>query len=404
MERLAVFIQWSSQSLINLAQAYENYRYFCKRHTQNSQLFLICEVMSEDIEIQIPKNLSEDPSVFLYQLKLNQNLQGMKTKLEELVSCIILKTEGQKEVFFPLAEAESPVPTIFLIKLAEALPDKLHCLAGEKVDQVYDFAEQIDRPVCDRLFYTYLETCNYPAILALVRQGCLPRNLSAQVNRMVRFRNFFFREEVYLLISSNIKNIARYPELAGYTDVLEEMLGLTQKQQIPIIKALYFNCRLEFQQADFIDFLVRYLRLLEELLVYGLGWDQDGQGRMIHRIGPKAGKSISLKNKGLEDLRKEFNSELSYISKHQLFYQYINSPKVQALIDMRHLSVAGHGYHGVSTEVLSSVYEGDIILDLHRAIESLGLNVDIDYFEVLNSFLLAEYRNLQPTAERTCAQ
>jgi len=62
-------------------------------------------------------------------------------------------------------------------------------------------------------------------------------------------------------------------------------------------------------------------------------------------------------------------SMLSYADVHDILQGF------EPLINLRNRSIIGHGFEGVSKDIVGKVYEGDLLEDLRTLLVRIGLNV-----------------------------
>ncbi|HEX3033058.1 MAG TPA: hypothetical protein VHS59_12645, partial [Bacillota bacterium] len=349
------------------------------------QLFVFCE--QEDCG---KKQFDRQGDSVIYPVHPDQG--DLEARVEQGV--LDLAARSDTPVYYLLELGENPLSGMVLIKLMEHLVDRLRCLNPEVSPlhpEAFDVARHNPWKITDNQFFSLLEKGNYQGLLRVLNQNGNTRSLTYVVSQLIQIRNFNFSPETQKFINTCLARISIFPQLSVYRPCLNEMKLLIERRQIPFIKALYANCKLEYGQADFVDFLVRFLRLLEELVIFALGWDENSTGQLVNRRD-RPTKAEFPPVKELTQLLAIFRNCPEITAKYPRFRQFILSPALMKLVQLKHQTIGGHGYQGVSGEVLKGLYPGELLADLSEAMDDLGIEAEPDYNEVLHSFLVAEYQ------------
>lgn len=192
------------------------------------------------------------------------------------------------------------------------------------------------------------------------------------------------------LLQRILKEISNEKEEIQY---VQGMKGLVNSKQQPFIYFLQNYCKQLYKTEEFVDFIVLYYRLAEELLLYAMGWDVDDGNH--YSIRPNAKKSIPLE----QPISRHFNSYLKIVlrkAKEQpgnQYYQHLVKDFTQDwlidLIDLRHEGVGGHGFRHYSKRLFEAIVSGNPIEKMNELLEQYGLKTEQDLFELLQKAILA---------------
>ena len=160
---------------------------------------------------------------------------------------------------------------------------------------------------------------------------------------------------------------------------------------------LLWNLKFQIVGEEFIDFVGRVFRFKEAVLKYI--FVKETEERRILFSNDMMSKRNIMKN--LRNKQKIYNSNLSFaitefIGKHRSkndvlmgVMKEINSEKMDNLIELRHESLVGHGFKGVTAMDIYNAYGNpyDIIDDFSSILRRLGIKVDKYKYSRINEYL-----------------
>ncbi|MCT4593000.1 MAG: hypothetical protein N4A57_01800 [Anaeromicrobium sp.] len=168
-----------------------------------------------------------------------------------------------------------------------------------------------------------------------------------------------------------------------------------------IFSELIENTKIQLLSSRYIDFLSRVYRLKEAILKYIFIVNHTGKDKFSFMDEGVQKKAIL---KILKKRYKIYNPNLSlgvtqYINKHLYsdkryvkVLSILNSTKMNNIIELRHNSISGHGFFGVSRHLLNDIY-GDpfeVIDDFIYILDLLNVRIYKNQFHRVNRYLINE--------------
>lgn len=201
-----------------------------------------------------------------------------------------------------------------------------------------------------------------------------------------------YREENQLF--DNLLEFVHKHQLYEYVEYVENMRGLIYCKQNAIIPFLYHQMMRYYEEHNYIDFIVRHYRLLEELLIFALGWDIGNNGKFLLRH-QNAYTPWPIKLHKNQNTYRNLAKEYQEMCQRQMVYpkllEYINHPDVAELIEMRHESIGGHGFEEIThADIERRFTRHDFAQTLKSVIEQFGVPIQYSYYEILNHIILLE--------------
>ncbi|MBB6214642.1 hypothetical protein HNQ80_000725 [Anaerosolibacter carboniphilus] len=180
---------------------------------------------------------------------------------------------------------------------------------------------------------------------------------------------------------------------------INEMENLARGVPEAIFSELLENTRIQLHNERYIDFVSRIYRLKEAILKYIFIRYHMEKSKITFSSEVLSKQSI------LKILRKKykvFNPNLSYaITAYLQKYQghdwrcnelihILNSDKMNALMDLRNASVAGHGFRGINRRDISMIYGSidQIIEDFIKILSGIDVHVQRKKYDRLNHYIL----------------
>ncbi|WP_300298746.1 hypothetical protein [Anaerosolibacter sp.] len=180
---------------------------------------------------------------------------------------------------------------------------------------------------------------------------------------------------------------------------LDDMESLAKGVPDAIFSELLENTRIQLENERYIDFVSRIYRLKEAILKYVFIRYHIEKNKVTFSSEVLSKQSI------LKILRKKykiFNPNLSYaitayLQKYhnndwrcnQLIH-LINSDKMNALMDLRNASIAGHGFKGIERKDLIMIYGSidQIIEDFVKVFSEINVHLQRNKYDRLNRYIL----------------
>ena len=176
-----------------------------------------------------------------------------------------------------------------------------------------------------------------------------------------------------------------------------------------------------YTENDLIDFIVLFYRLVEETLLYSIGWDINWNTRDEYRqffIRTDAAYALSipkteklskhfhrymkiLKNeiRAIEDrmqvkIRRDKCVGLERLSPQDRFfadlYLFFNSKSLEDFLDLRHEGVSGHGFAEFTKEDFEVMLNGQSpLLFIHPFLKKFDLLPEVSIFNLIQKCVLA---------------
>lgn len=172
-----------------------------------------------------------------------------------------------------------------------------------------------------------------------------------------------------------------------------------------IFSELMENTRIQLLNHQYIDFLSRIYRLKEAILKYIFVKNH------IDKKNFSFMSEIVSKRMILKILRKKhkiYNPNLSYAigsyinkylnkdKKYMEILESINSNKMNEIIELRHASIAGHGFKGINRQDLVRIYGNPyhIVDDFSDILEKLHIKIVSKKYDKLNQYILERLENI----------
>jgi hypothetical protein len=186
--------------------------------------------------------------------------------------------------------------------------------------------------------------------------------------------------------------------------------ALTEGYPDALFSELLENLKFQIVNEEFIDFLGRVYRFKEAIYKYMFIKNHLKNRKFSFHIRFMQKKEIL---KILRNHYKIFNSNLifginAYFKKYakhdpkiEQVIKLLNSEKMNQLIELRHESLIGHGFRGVSYEEIQRVYGNPytILDDFRECLYLLDIDILRYKYAMVNDFILETMRNTFDDAE-----
>ncbi|OZM56256.1 hypothetical protein CIB95_12595 [Lottiidibacillus patelloidae] len=165
-------------------------------------------------------------------------------------------------------------------------------------------------------------------------------------------------------------------------EFIEEMKQLLRKDQRQFIYFLYDLSNFYFEENRLIDFSVIYYRLIEEFLLFALGWDikkkqlrirsnrkfgldlpKDEIGQYLHKYEKELRNHLKhIQTKHNIKIRKDRPEVISSLKGEEKIYAQLyflfKDKDFNRLLDLRHNGVGGHGFEDLTKEEYIELSKG----------------------------------------------
>ncbi len=205
-----------------------------------------------------------------------------------------------------------------------------------------------------------------------------------------------------------------------FGSLISELEKIESGDYLSLILELFHNMRIKYLRQEFVDFLGRIYRFEEGVLRYIIETELG-----VTTKKEKSSESLTLaryieENSELSDFIRSqktpdgeavdaskhglprFNACLNYLivekgkDEYKAVYEIFR--KFIQLINIRNKSIIGHGFEGVSEEIIKENYGGDVLEDLKSVVSLIlkksGQESEIDPFEKINRILIERIRQL----------
>jgi hypothetical protein len=197
-----------------------------------------------------------------------------------------------------------------------------------------------------------------------------------------------------------VRPLKKYGNIDTYMDNwIDSVEDLAHGVPDTIFSELLENTRIQLHNEQYIDFVSRVYRLKEAILKYIFIRFHIDKSKITFASEVLSKQSI------LKILRKKykvFNPNLSYaITSYLQKYQdhdwrfnelihILNSDKMNALMDLRNASIAGHGFKGINRKDIITIYGStdQIMEDYMKILSKIEVNVERKKYDRLNDYIL----------------
>jgi len=386
------------------------------KHRDNDTLFfaeIIKRLLAKkikDIRVvlikQNPSNVDDMLDFFKQVLKRGKALQ-----MENMQKCYTLTTGGVPGASMAL-----------LMQSIEYYREKCYPLyVSEKTGHVIPLriGSQMLTSFRNETISKALDRYDYSAVAAMLAdQADEQERFCWRLAEYAKHRLYFDFDTALSITENTIGEVsARERSFCEYLQ--RDLDGLREKERWALIRELFLNLRIKFVREEFVDFLGRVFRFQEDVLRYiverelGFSTEMDKKSRYDEFInGIKrnkvlvkyleesrfSGKPLKYDEPTIPCLTQmvrfliEVNDNgngkplITDDSRIQRYRQIIDIfERVNELSGLRNKSIIAHGYDGVSQAILQERYgEGNIIADLRKVVELIGVDLKEDPFERIN--------------------
>ncbi|GGA92061.1 hypothetical protein [Ornithinibacillus halotolerans] len=293
-------------------------------------------------------------------------------------------------------------------------------------------------PVTERMsdyqFYHHVQEFLHSGNYQSAKRMLKTRYNHKRINHLLDFGTNLFSLETTLAsnpkldmfdyLGETLRTLDNDPEEIAY---VKSMKGIRHYDQTAFIKYLYNYASFLYENEDLVDFIVLYYRLVEETLLYAIGWDYDDRS-MNHTNFKKrehATYVLDFPNwwfsrhfyKYNQALREEiariekkhrgrvYRSGHTFIGMEHLserdryfvnVYLQFNDRELIHLLDLRHEGVSGHGFADFSIEKFTTICGGvSPLAKVEPILEELGLRPEHSLFKLIGKVVLGELGKME---------
>ncbi|WP_079492581.1 hypothetical protein [Maledivibacter halophilus] len=209
--------------------------------------------------------------------------------------------------------------------------------------------------------------------------------------------NFDFNTSYYIL--NSLSEEKRNHKIV--LKLIENLKALIEGEPQALFSELINNIKFQIVNEEYIDFLGRIYRFKEAILKYIFVKEHLNRNKFSFLIDAMSKRRI------LKILRKKYkiynpnliygisiyiNKYVDYKTNYVEIVKLLNSEKMRSLMELRHNSIVGHGFRGVSREDIVKVYGNpyNIIDDFKYCLNLLNINVMDNKYNIINDFLKRE--------------
>ncbi|MFC0215981.1 hypothetical protein ACFFK0_26635 [Paenibacillus chartarius] len=268
---------------------------------------------------------------------------------------------------------------------------------------------------------------NYRAALKLTKS----LQLRPEVGRLLQLGDNVLRysleeaEQEFRLLESVLSSQGSHETELAY---IREWSGLCRYDAKSTIYYLYTMSEMYYEQERLVEFFVFFYRLVEEWLLYALGWDLQ-YGRPVRKSKPQSGYSVPvppMMTYSLSSMLRVLSEQIGQLQRRKKIsisktgwqahsflqeserrllslYVLLKDEGFSDLLDLRHEGVSGHGFADYSLSECVRLCQGKAPLDkIKPLLNQWGLIPPLRFFDVLNRSIVCLLdeelyrRNMQP--------
>jgi len=192
---------------------------------------------------------------------------------------------------------------------------------------------------------------------------------------------------------------------------------IEKRDYISLIIELFHNLKIKYSREEYVDFAGRIFRFQEAVLRYLVESELGLSTEIDKRTGTQTAFFQGIESR--PDLKEFIASEktpygepinykrfgipilmacLKYLitreekTSYQPVYEILQ--KLNSIVELRNRSILGHGFEGISKQILENTYDGPILEDLKTLLETCGIRIIENPFDKVNKILQREIQRL----------
>lgn len=380
---------------------------------------------ASDFEIEnVKERLNRDSYIHTVQGKTPpERKEYLSRKLKDII-------RPQDNVYLNLGNGELQFSQMLVHLCFEKYHGQLVLLleSGRSLD--YINAVPMKDKMTELQFYHHvhelLQSGNYQSAKSIIQT----RFTNKEINKLLDFAHALFNLELDLpahsttdffsVLENVLKEIDGNEKQIAY---VRRMKALRNQGQKEFIFFIYNYAAFLYDTDDLIDFIVLYYRLVEESLLYAIGWnyreEADGTFTFMYRKGSKYAlefpnwpvnryfhhylKALKQKIRNIEEsysqvkIRRNKCVGLEKLTEEEQFfvklYMQFNDKELEDFLDLRHEGVSGHGFADFTKEKFEQLCGGKTPLEkIEPILQDLDLIPEYSLFELTQKAVLGLLR------------
>ena len=244
----------------------------------------------------------------------------------------------------------------------------------------------------ETVFEEDLNEYQYYALLNLVTHGKLPPKLQ----QPLEFAISLMLGSLTVDKCHDMRNLFdHFAQFRNQPTLLALFIPLAKGNQVSFINYLFAQLHVFLSRHDYGELLIRVYRLMEELMIYFLGYDVDKETTRLvirHRVEPRIRVERHTFSGLIEAMEQAAKSE-----PESAFFFTVKEKWWLGISDLYRHSIVGHGSEAITKEHLEAILSisvPEMIERLRRVMRSLGIQVFPNYFDLINEFIAWRYQML----------
>ncbi|BCC09533.1 MULTISPECIES: hypothetical protein [Bacillus cereus group] len=372
-------------------------------------------------------------SVVDVQVSVLSGLTNIK-KLQEYVNAYIeTEIEAYEQVYIHLGQGNAGLQHMLAHTLWQQHPNKLNMFTGNGLQKdnyykITDADEYASENEMYHYIYDFMKHGNYRAAKEIVKKHMPDQRAEELLNFAQALTQLQFHsqngEDSFELLHRVLREIGSNQEELQF---VLEMKKLKQREQKAFLSFLYDFAHMHYEEDRLIDFIVLYYRLVEELLLYGIGWDVNRDQFMIRKdashtlriphwritrhlhsyIKVLKDEIRQIENRHRIKIRRDKNVATfsRFMERERYFlqlYYFFYDKKLEELLHFRHEGVSGHGFEDFTKDQFEALCDGESPLaHITPMMERLKVKPEFSLFELVEKAVLGLVNKKVDEKEKT---
>ncbi len=190
--------------------------------------------------------------------------------------------------------------------------------------------------------------------------------------------------------------LEKYAEAVSGPSLHDLLIPLAEGKQTSFINYLYAQIEVYDRQHDYGELMIRVYRLMEELMIYFLGYDVNSTTLQL-QPRTNAKPRVIVKSHTFSGLM-ETLQRAAEVSPHHDFYGFTKESWWNGVAEVHRHSIVGHGIEAITKEHIEDALHltlPELRDKLVQVMRLVGISLKPNYFDQLNGLILWKYRVLQ---------
>jgi len=262
---------------------------------------------------------------------------------------------------------------------------------------------------------------NYAAMSEHLNEGSKGEALILRLSQYAQHRLYFDTLTAQMIARQGMKHAASWQDRKLFGKLGKYLSQLDEGDFERLILELFHNMKIKYKRQEFVDFLGRLYRFKEAVPRYliekefSISTDMNPGTRKQHEVDALLEKNPELRAfvasqklgnganidpfiNGIPRFLAMLDFVIKKRGKENLERVSDFFHKTGKLMDIRNKSIIGHGFQGVSEEIIRNNYDGNILEDLSAATAAIfgstELSFEDDPFEQMNQVLTQQIQRL----------